>query len=81
MLEHKFRRETIAGQVPVVAIDIAGAERGFPAVVHKEAFALAHGLCFDKTVHAGEGFGPESIHQAAPRECHLSRLCSFVKNH
>ena len=50
--------------IPVVALDIAGAERDHEASVHREAFALAHANGFGKTVHAGEGFGPESIWQA-----------------
>jgi adenosine deaminase len=48
----------------VVGFDLAGAERGHPAVDHAKAFehALAHGLAC--TCHAGEGDGPESIRQA-----------------
>ena len=48
---------------PVVALDIAGAENGFPAEEHKEAYSLAHKNFLNKTVHAGEGYGPESIFQ------------------
>ena len=50
--------------LPIVAIDIAGAERDNEATVHADAFKLAHKFSFATTVHAGEGFGPESIHQA-----------------
>ena len=50
--------------IPVVALDIAGAEHGFPAEEHKEAYSLAHKNFLNKTVHAGEGYGPESIFQA-----------------
>lgn len=50
--------------LPIVGIDIAGAEKGFPPDDHKEAFALAHKNFFKKTVHAGEAYGPESIFQA-----------------
>lgn len=57
----------------VVAIDIAGAENGFEATTHKEAFALAHQYLLNKTVHAGEGFGPESIFQAV-RDLHAERI-------
>src|SRR5256885_2371906 len=48
----------------VVAFDLAGAERGFPARDHAGAFAYAaqHGMAC--TCHAGEGDGPDSIHQA-----------------
>ena len=50
--------------IPIVALDIAGAERGFPAVAHAEAYRYAHKRFMNKTVHAGEGYGPESIFQA-----------------
>jgi adenosine deaminase len=50
--------------VPIVGFDLAGAEAGFPAVEHKEAYALAHRNFFKKTVHAGEAYGAESIFQA-----------------
>lgn len=47
-------------KVPIVALDIAGAEDGFPAEHHSDAFAYAHKKFMNKTVHAGEGYGPES---------------------
>jgi adenosine deaminase len=50
--------------IPVVGFDLAGKEKGFPAVDHKPAYALAHKNFLKKTVHAGEAFGPESIFQA-----------------
>lgn len=50
--------------VSVVGFDLAGAEAGHPASIHKEAYALAHRNFFKKTVHAGEAFGAESIFQA-----------------
>ena len=50
--------------LPIVAIDIAGAESGYPASDHKEAFDLAHQSFLNKTVHAGEAYGPESIFSA-----------------
>jgi adenosine deaminase len=63
----------------VVAFDLAGAERGFPARDHAAAFAhaRAHGLAC--TCHAGEGDGPDSIRQAldlcgAQRIGHGTRL-------
>jgi adenosine deaminase len=63
----------------VVAFDLAGPERGFPAGDHAAAFAYAaqHGLAC--TCHAGEGDGPHSIHQAlhacgAQRIGHGTRL-------
>jgi len=50
--------------IPVVGIDIAGPEDGYPPDDHAEAFELAHRHFFMKTVHAGEAYGPESIFQA-----------------
>ena len=48
----------------VVGFDLAGAEDHFPAKRHKEAFYLILNNNINCTVHAGEGYGPESIHQA-----------------
>lgn len=48
----------------VVGFDLAGAERDFPAKDHKEAFYLIINNNINTTVHAGEAYGPESIHQA-----------------
>ncbi len=48
----------------VVGFDLAGAEDGFPAKEHKESFYLIINNNINTTVHAGEGYGPESIHQA-----------------
>ena len=59
--------------IPLVAIDVAGAERDHEATVHAEAFKLAHKHAFGKTVHAGEGYGPESIAQAV-RDLHAERI-------
>ena len=50
--------------IPVVGFDLAGMERGYPAVDHKAAYGLAQKNFLNKTVHAGEAFGPESIFQA-----------------
>jgi len=51
-------------KIPIVGFDLAGREKGFPAVDHKLAYALAQKNFLKKTVHAGEAFGPESIFQA-----------------
>lgn len=63
----------------VVAFDLAGPERGFPAGDHATAFAYAaqHGMAC--TCHAGEGDGPQSMHEAlhvcgAQRIGHGTRL-------
>jgi adenosine deaminase len=50
--------------VPIVALDIAGAEAGNPPIHHKKAYHFAHENFMYTTVHAGEAWGPESIHQA-----------------
>ncbi len=48
----------------VVAFDLAGAETDYPAKKHKEAFFLILRNNINCTLHAGESYGPESIHQA-----------------
>jgi adenosine deaminase len=63
----------------VVAFDLAGAEAGNPVEEHLEAFRLAEAAGLPCTVHAGEGFGAPSIHQAvhlaaAARVGHGTRL-------
>ncbi len=50
--------------LPVVGIDLAGSEAGWPAINHLEAFRRAQRHFLKKTVHAGEAYGPESIYQA-----------------
>jgi adenosine deaminase len=65
--------------VGVVAFDLAGPERGFPAAAHREAFAYAAGHGLACTCHAGEGDGPGQIHEAlhvcgATRIGHGTRL-------
>lgn len=63
----------VNGVPKIVALDIAGAENGFKNSTHSVAFDLAHGYFLKKTVHAGEGFGPESIFQAV-RDLHADRI-------
>jgi adenosine deaminase len=48
----------------VVAFDLAGAESDYPAKKHREAFYLILNNNINCTAHAGESYGPESIHQA-----------------
>ncbi|MGM0597076.1 MAG: adenosine deaminase family protein [Myxococcota bacterium] len=59
--------------LPIVGIDLAGAEDGFPADDHEAAFDLAHKNFMKKTVHAGEAYGPESIFQAIT-DLHADRI-------
>lgn len=53
--------------VQIVGFDLAGAEMGFPAAEHAEAYALVQKSFLGKTVHAGEAYGPESIFQAVAK--------------
>ena len=48
----------------VIGFDLAGAEYNNPAKLHKEAFYLALNNNLNITVHAGEAYGPKSIHEA-----------------
>lgn len=48
----------------IVAFDLAGAEEDYPAKKHKDAFFLILRNNINCTLHAGESYGPESIHQA-----------------
>ncbi|HKJ02031.1 MAG TPA: adenosine deaminase [Longimicrobiales bacterium] len=62
-----------------VAFDLAGAEAGNPVQDHLAAFDVARQAGLPRTVHAGEGFGAPSIHQAvhlagAARIGHGTRL-------
>ena len=76
----------------VVGFDLAGAEENFPAKHHQEAFELILKKNINATLHAGEAFGPESIHQAihacgAHRIGHGTRLkenedlMAFINDH
>lgn len=48
----------------VVGFDLAGAEENFPAKHHQDAFDMILKNNINTTLHAGEAFGPDSIHQA-----------------
>lgn len=48
----------------VVGFDLAGAEENFPAKDHREAFYMITNNNINSTIHAGEAYGPASIHQA-----------------
>jgi adenosine deaminase len=67
----------------VVGFDLAGEEGGFPPKKHVEAFHYIQRENFNITVHAGEGFGKESIWQAiqycgAHRIGHGTRLIDDI---
>ena len=57
----------------VVAFDLAGAEYNFPAKKHKDAFYKVVNANVAATIHAGEAYGPESIHQAL-HYCNANRI-------
>lgn len=57
----------------VVAFDLAGAELDHPAKNHLAAFYHVMNHNQNVTIHAGEGFGPGSIHQALHR-CGANRI-------
>ena len=59
--------------LPVVAFDLAGEEKGFPAEDHMAAFQFAKENFLKRTVHAGEAYGPESIYQAIT-SAHADRI-------
>jgi len=48
----------------VVGFDLAGAEEDFPAKKHRDAFSRVLANNINCTLHAGEAYGPESVHQA-----------------
>ena len=48
----------------VTAFDLAGGEAGNPSKAHLHAFYYARNHLLNLTIHAGESWGPESIHQA-----------------
>ena len=67
----------------VVGFDLAGEEGGHPPKKHVEAFHYIQRQNFNITIHAGEGFGKESIWQAiqycgAHRIGHGTRLIDDI---
>jgi adenosine deaminase len=48
----------------VVAFDLAGVEESYPAKHHREAFYQILNNNINCTAHAGEAYGPQSVHQA-----------------
>lgn len=57
----------------VVAFDLAGAEYNYPAKKHKNAFYTVINKNIAATIHAGEAYGPDSIHQAL-HYCKANRI-------
>ncbi|GAC20159.1 adenosine deaminase [Paraglaciecola arctica] len=88
---HQELQALLKAKDDIVALDLAGDEKGFPAIRFKEHFKLARDVGWNITVHAGEADGPQSIWQAieelgatrighgvAAREDH--RLMDFMAN-
>lgn len=57
----------------VVGFDLAGQEENYPAKDHKDAFFIIRKNNINTTAHAGEAYGPESIHQAI-HDCGAHRI-------
>lgn len=60
-------------KLPIVGLDIAGQEIGYPAHKFKDVYEYAHQNFLLKTVHAGEAYGAESIFEALT-QCYADRL-------
>lgn len=66
----------------VIGFDVAGAERGNPPRLFKEAYTIAHIGGLGATIHAGEDEGPHAIWQAID-ELGVTRIghgCSAVQD-
>jgi len=59
--------------LPIVGFDLAGPEAGYPAGDHVAAYNYVQKHFINKTVHAGEAYGPESIFQAIT-DLHSDRI-------
>jgi len=64
----------------VIGFDLAGTEENFPAKKHREAFYLIQNNNINATIHAGEAFGPSSIHQAI-HYCSANRIGHGTRLH
>ncbi|MBI3805112.1 MAG: adenosine deaminase [Nitrospirae bacterium] len=66
----------------VIGFDVAGAERGNPARLFKEAFEIARLANLGLTIHAGEDEGPEAIWEAIDilGARRIGHGCSAVKD-
>lgn len=59
--------------LPIVGLDLAGQESGYPASKFKEVYEYAHQHFLLKTLHAGEAYGAESVFEAIT-ECYADRI-------
>ena len=64
----------------VLAFDLAGAEYNYPAKKHRNAFFTVINRNMATTIHAGEAYGPESIHQAL-HYCRANRIGHGTRLH
>ncbi|HEY3216551.1 MAG TPA: adenosine deaminase, partial [Candidatus Eisenbacteria bacterium] len=64
----------------VLAFDLAGQEKDYPAKAHRDAFQLILKNNINSTVHAGEAFGPASIGQAL-HHCGAHRIGHGTRLH
>jgi adenosine deaminase len=64
----------------VVGFDLAGEEENFPAKEHRKAFYLIQNNNINSTIHAGEAYGPASIHQSI-HYCSANRIGHGTKLH
>src|SRR5260221_7169796 len=62
---HAARLAALYRDAGVVGFDLAGAELGFSALVHAEAFGVARDAGLGLTCHAGEAGGGEYVMEAA----------------
>lgn len=61
---HQELQALLRAKDNIVGLDLAGDEKGFPAINFKPHFTLARDAGWNITVHAGEADGPQSIWQA-----------------
>lgn len=61
---HQELQALLRAKDDIVALDLAGDEKGFPAIRFKQHFKIARDAGWNITVHAGEADGPQSIWQA-----------------
>jgi adenosine deaminase len=61
---HQELQALLRAKDDIGALDLAGDEKGFPAIRFKQHFKLARDVGWKITVHAGEADGPQSIRQA-----------------
>jgi adenosine deaminase len=74
----KLAELTVAFKNKNMEFDLAGAASDYPAKDHREAFYLIQNNNINSTLHAGESYGPSSIHQAI-HYCGCNRIGHGVR--